>query len=175
MSCVACAIRDLDDHLTHLECIDTDELVLLQLHLTKDCLLMYCEQLRDLGIDSYPRKYCECIMWGSNQTRPWLDDIVIVRFGQDAIQHCSRTGAQLLENIVRKRILRDNKELADSMKRYEDTEERLRIALSRLRHDENLVSFETLTRGYRLEFGGMTGDAMERLGYSDWFQMRRWC
>jgi hypothetical protein len=167
MSCVACAIRDLDDHLTHLECIDTDELVLLQLHLTKDCLLMYCEQLRDLGIDSYPRKYCECIMWGSNQTRPWLDDIVIVRFGQDAIQHCSRTGAQLLENIVRKLILRDNKELADSMKRYEDTEERLRIALSRLRHDENLVSSETLTRGYRLEFGGMTGDAMERLGYSD--------
>lgn len=167
MSCVACAIRDLDDHLTHLESLNTDELVSLQLHLTKDCLLMYCKLLRDLGIDSYPQKYCECIMWGSNRTRPWLDDIVIIRFGQDAMQHCSKTGAQLLENIARKRMLADYKGLPDYMKRYEDTEECLRIALSRLRYDEDLVSFETLTRGYRLEFDGMTGDAIERLGYSN--------
>jgi hypothetical protein len=53
------------------------------------------------------------------------------------------------------------------MKRYEDTKERLRIDLSCFRHDEDLVSFEILTRGYRLDFGGMSGDAMERLGYSN--------
>jgi hypothetical protein len=44
-------------------------------------------------------------MWGTNQTRPWLDDIVIIRFGQDAMQHCPNTGAQLLENIVREQKL----------------------------------------------------------------------
>lgn len=64
-------------------------------------------------------------------------------------------------------MLGDSKGFADFMKRYEDTEECLRIALSRLRYDEDLVSFETLTRGYRLEFDGMTGDAIERLGYSN--------
>lgn len=93
MSYVVYVIRDLNEHLTYLKCLNIDELVLLQLHLIKDYLSMYYKLLRDLSISSYPQKYCECIMWGSNRTRPWLDDIVIVRFRQDAMQYYSKTSA----------------------------------------------------------------------------------
>ena len=50
--------------------------------------------------------------------------------------------------------------------RFNETEGRFQDALHRLKPGENLVSYETLTRGYRLDFEVLTDAELESLSLS---------
>lgn len=166
LACAASAIRDLEDHRIHIECLHESELGLKHYDLVNACLSMYSEQLGDLGHDFHPQDYCECVLTGSNHKTPRHDDIVIVRVGQEAMGHFSELGAQLLEDMARARKRGPgNRGVNVILKKYEDLEERFRGSLCSLRRDKTLVTYETLTRGYQLDFVGMTDEGLARLGW----------
>lgn len=163
MACVSCAIRDLEKHRNHLDSLDESVSVLQQLHLTATCLLMFYERLHDFGVDRYQQNECGCLRQGSNRTSSWQDDIVIIRIGQDAMEHFARFGEQLLKEITRRRGLREDKSLEEISRTYEDVEGRFQAVLHHLQYGENIISFEIITRGYRLDFMGMSQAGLGQL------------
>ena len=166
MACVSCAIRDLEKHRVHLNGLDESVPVLLQLHLTSTCLLMFNERLRDFGVDRYQQNECGCLDQGSNRMSSWKDDIVIIRVGQDAMEHFAKFGEKLLKEISRRRRLEEDKSLEEISRTYEDVEGRFQAALHHLEHGEDIISFEILTRGYRLDFMGMSQAGLGQLGFT---------
>ena len=165
MACITSAIRDLEKHETHLNGLNESGSVLQRLYLTTTCLSMLLGRLRDFGVDRYSQNECRCIDHGSNRRSSWLDDIVIIRVGQDALEHYAIFGEKLLEEITRRRGMEEDKSLEDISKTYEDVEGRFRTTLQRLQHGERLMLYETLTRGYRLDFMGMSNEGLEQLGW----------
>lgn len=77
--------------------------------------------------------------------------------------HFSRFGESLLEEIARRRTLDEDKSLKIISRTFEDVEGRFRAALDGLQHGENLMSFEIVTRGYRLDFMGMSQAGLRQL------------
>lgn len=154
MTSIAHAIHDLEEHLTHLKCLPESALVLRQLLVTTNYLFWYKDRLRDLGVDSYEQVDCGCIGRGSNRTSSWPDDIVIIRVGQNAINHFLSFGEHLSIDISQKDLACET-HVDSSLNRYKELEANFRDALSHLSHDEALVSRETVTRGYRLDFEGI--------------------
>jgi hypothetical protein len=165
MACITSAIRDLKKHETHLKGLNESVSVLQQLYLTTTCLSMFLGRLRGFGVDRYTQDECGCIDHGSNRRSSWLDDIVVIRAGQDALEHYAMFGEKLLEEIIRRRGLEEDKSLEDISKTYEDVEGRFRTTLQSLQHGETLILYETLTRGYRLDFVGMFNEGLEQLGW----------
>ncbi|PGG95397.1 hypothetical protein AJ80_09967 [Polytolypa hystricis UAMH7299] len=162
MSCIAHAVHDLETHQTHLEHLDQTVLVLTQFHYTTACLSMFYELLLGLGINSFNEIFCECVSRGSNRTT-LMDDVVVIRVGRDAINHCTELGEFLLNEINRKRGLVEDKFLKDIQKRFELVVEEFQTVSNSLNHGENLVSYEILTRGYRLQFAQMTDEELGSL------------
>ena len=126
---------------------------------------MFFDCLCAVGVDTYGEKLCECIRHGSNRNSSRLDDIVGIRFGNDALEHFASLGEPLLEEISRRQGLEDDQILQDLSDRYADLERRFWTALERLGQDEILVSREIITRGYRLEFSVMTITALRHWGH----------
>lgn len=150
----------------HLKGLDESLSVLQQLYLTATCLSMFYRRLRDFGVDRYQQNECGCIGQGSNRMSSWLDDIVIIRVGQDAMEHFALFGEQLLKEIIRRRGPEEDKNnLEDISRTYEDVEGRFRATLQHLQPGEKLISYETLTRGYRLDFMGMSDEGLGQLGW----------
>lgn len=93
----------------------------------------------------------------------WIDDIVIIRVGEDAIGHFAMFGEKLLQEIARRRSLEEDKSLEEISRAYEDVEGRFQAALHHLKHGEDIISFETVTRGYRLNFAGTSQAGLEKI------------
>lgn len=165
MACIACSIRDLEKHQVHLNRLGESVSVLQQLHLTGTCLVMFYERLHEFGVDRYQQTECGCIGQGSNRMSSWMNDIVILRVGQDAMEHFAMFGELLLKEIRRRRGLEGDKILGDISRTYEDVEGRFRATVQDLQHGEELISYETLTRGYRLDFMGMSNASLRQLGW----------
>lgn len=147
MACIACAIRDLEKHQTHLAHLDESIPFLWQRMATAKCLEMFYDRLCDFGVDSFNLNVCGCIGQGSNRTSSWLDDIVIVRAGEPAMDHLAQLGESLLGEVSGRRGFEE-----EISKRYKDLIEGFQTTLEDLQRDEILISREILTRGYRLEF-----------------------
>lgn len=134
----------------HLTRLDESLPVLMQRHTTDTCLLLYHDRLRNFGVDSFRQGNCGCINNGSNRTSFWPNDIVLIRVGEIAVEHFTRYGESLLEEIQRRHIEGENSRNISRI--YMELEGRFRTTLGHLRHDERLQSREIITRGYRLEF-----------------------
>jgi hypothetical protein len=165
MACITCAIRDLEKHQTHLKGLNESMSILQQLYITSTCLSMFLERLRDFGVDRYSLNECGCTGHENNRMSSWPDDIVITRVGHDALEHYAMFGETLLQQITLRRGLEGDKSLEDITKTYEDTERRYRATLRRLQRNEKLISYETMTRGYRIDFMGMSNEALKQLGW----------
>lgn len=165
MACISCAIRDLEKHRAHLNELDESVFVLQQLQLTSQCLVIFYEQLRDFGIDIYQQNECGCTGQGSNRMSSSLDDIAIIRAGQDAMEHFARLGEHLLEEITHRRGMTQDKSLKEISRTFEDLDRRFRVTLDDLQRDENIVSFEIVSRGWRLDFMGMHPAGLRQLGF----------
>jgi hypothetical protein len=126
---------------------------------------MFYDRLRGFGVDRYSQHGCECLSQGSTRTSSWNDDIVLIRIGDDALGHFASFGENLLQEIIRRRLHGKDKIVEDISKAYDDVEGRFRAALRNLDHDEHLISFEILTRGYRLDFMGMSQAGLGQLGF----------
>lgn len=124
---------------------------------------MFYEQLRDFGVDRYQSNECGCLDQGSNRISSWKDDIVISRVGKDAMAHFARFGENLLNKIARRRSLDEDRSLEEISRTFEDVEGRFRAALDSLEHGEDIISFEIVTRGYRLDFMGMFQAGLRQL------------
>lgn len=96
----------------------------------------------------------------------WKDDIIISRVGQDAMEHFARFGEMLLKEIARRRTIEGDKSLADIMSTFKDVENSFQSTLHALRRGEDIISMEMVTRGYRLEFMGMSQAALSQLGFT---------
>ncbi|KAJ6001153.1 hypothetical protein N7481_001562 [Penicillium waksmanii] len=153
LSCVSRAFHDLKIHKNHLESLADSETILLQRYVTTSCLMMGFNCLGAVGIESYRNNFCECVLYGSNRKDVRLDDIASTRFGKDAMEHFASLGEPLLEEISRRRDLRDDRILQDLTDRYQDLETRFRAAVDSLGHKDVFVSQEIITRAYRLELG----------------------
>lgn len=155
MDCISRALHDLREHKTHLEGLEglegLDQSVFLQKTVTGTCLLLYNNRLRDFEVDSLPSTSptCDCISHGSNRTSSSANDIIIIRLGKSAMNRFAEYGELLLQEISQGH---GDKNLEDISKRYKVVQERFLRALGDLRHGEKLVLYETLTRGYRLDF-----------------------
>jgi hypothetical protein len=123
----------------------------MQRHTTETCLSLYYDRLRNFGVDSFRQGNCGCINNGSNRTSSWPNDIVLIRVGEIAVEHFTRYGESLLEEIQRRRI-EGGENLRNISRIYAELEERFRTTVGHLRHDEKLLSREIVTRGYLLEF-----------------------
>ncbi|OJJ83809.1 uncharacterized protein ASPGLDRAFT_47491 [Aspergillus glaucus CBS 516.65] len=151
MTCISHAVHDLRKHKTHLEGLDQS--VFLQRTVTETYLSIYDNRLRDIGVDPLPptSPTCDCIGHGSNRTSSSANDIIIIRLGEAAMNRFPEYGELLLQEISQRRV-RGDKNLGDISKRYEVVQERFQRALGYLQHGEKLELYETLTRGYRLDF-----------------------
>lgn len=165
MACIFCAIRGLEEHRAHLNSLDESLNIIQQLHYTSMCLSMFYGRLRGFGVDRYSQHGCDCLGQGSTRTSSWKEDIILIRIGDDALGHFSSCGENLLQEVIRRRCQGEYKIVEDISKAYEDVEGRFRTALRHLDHGELLISFEILTRGYRLDFMGMSPASLGQLGF----------
>lgn len=156
----------LRDYLTHLRSLDETRLVLEQQLCTVTCLETYFAILKELRVSSLQQTSCKCTSRGSNRTGHYPDDISVTRAGQAALNHFSKFGEQLLKEIDQKQGSMKEEDLDFIKERFNETEGRFQDALHRLKPGENLVSYETLTRGYRLDFEVLTDAALESLSLS---------
>ncbi|BCR83585.1 uncharacterized protein ACHE_10987A [Aspergillus chevalieri] len=150
MDCLSRAVDDLGKHETHLKGLKSLDLsVLLQITATQTCLLLYKNRLRDFEIGSLPSTspFCDCISRGSNRTSSSPNDIIIIRLGESAKNRLAEYGELLLQEISQGHARKE-----DISARYKVVQERFERALKDLRRDEELELYETLTRGYRLDF-----------------------
>ena len=116
----------------------------------------------DFEIDRYQQNEGGRSGEGRNRMSSWLNDIVIVRVGQDAMEHFAGFDEHLLKEISRQRVLQETK-VGDISRTYEDVEGRFRVTLQHLQHGEKLISYKILTRGFRLDFIGMSNVCFARL------------
>lgn len=162
MTCVACAIHDLDNHQAHLKHLNETTLILTQSALTTTCRMEFYQVLVDLDISSLDPIFCKCTARGNNRTVAFEDDVIIIRAGEDALEHCAKFGEQLKEEANRKRGQAEEKDLK-GIRIYNDAMESFNQALSRLEPGQELISYETLTRGYKLNFDGITKEELRSL------------
>ena len=127
------------------------------------CLEVFQNNFRHLGITSTPQSFCECISRGSNRSIRYPDDICIIRSGDAALNHFSEIGERLLEEVGRKDGSAEQGDLEGTKARFKEVENRFQEALRCLGPGESLVSYETLTRGYHLDFTGLTEGSLAKL------------
>lgn len=157
MKCVRRAIHDLAAYKAQMETLGDSEVFLLRRYMATHCQIMFYECLLAMGVHTLVNGLCDCIHYGSNRVSSNPDDIVTVRHGSDAMDHFAVLGEQLLEEIyLRQNFLRDNSgdhtTLSFLSDRYRDLQDRFHAVLKRLGPGEVLISRETITRGYKLEF-----------------------
>lgn len=156
MSCVARSIKDLNAYQTHLNDLEPTTFVLSQSVYAATCVQIYLELLKGHGITSYQERFCECTSHGSNRKVLYMDDIVVIRYGEAAISHFADFGEQLLKEVGRKQSEMESEYLQGIKTRFSEVERRFQDALARLKPGEVLVSYEYLTRGHRLDFGAVS-------------------
>lgn len=166
MACVSSAIRDLEKHQAHLNTLDDSVIILSQGLATSACLSLFYKRLLGFGVDRHLRQDCGCVAQGSNRISSWKDDITISRVGRDAMEHFASFGEMLLKEITRRRTIEGDKSLADIMSTFNDMEKSFQSTLHELHRDEYIMSKETVTRGYRLEFMGMSQAGLLKLGFT---------
>lgn len=162
MACVDRAMHDLDEHRAYLESLDQTLLVMQQSLYTTTCLNVYSSVLRDLGITSFQQTSCECTSQ-ENSDKSYPDDIVITRVGQVARDHFFMFTDGLLKEINRKEGTVEKQEVQRANDIHDDVVKRFWDVVEDLTPGETLVSHQRLTRGYRLEFDGLTEDALKDL------------
>jgi len=166
LECVSSAIRDLQKHQAHLNNLDDSVIISSQRLVTSTCLSLFYKRLLGFGVDRHTQQDCGCLAQGSNRMSSWKDDIIISRVGQDAMEHFARFGEMLLKEIARRRTIEGDKSLADIMSTFKDVENSFQSTLHELRRGEDIISMEMVTRGYRLEFMGMSQAALSQLGFT---------
>ncbi|KAL4935498.1 hypothetical protein BDV06DRAFT_206858 [Aspergillus oleicola] len=156
MACVARSMHSLGDYNAHLRSLEATMPVITQGCYAATCLEVFQNNFRHLGITSPSQSFCECISLGSNRSIQYPDDICIIRSGDAALNHFSEIGERLLKEVSRKDGSAEQGGLEEIKARFKEVENRFQKALQCLGPGETLVSYETLTRGYHLDFTGLT-------------------
>lgn len=162
MACVNRAIQDLHEHGAHLKTLDQTTLIVTQSLFTMTCLDVYFSVLVDLGVTSFQQSSCECTN-PRNDGEFSPDDIVITRVGEVAQSHFFMFSEGLLKEINHKEGTAESGEVQRAKDIHDDVVKRFWDVVESLTPDKTLVSYQKLTRGYRLDFDGLTEEELKRL------------